>query len=87
MTVVGSGVDGDCRFDATSAVPSFDSVVPARTAAAAPVIDARYSGNWYDPARNGEGVALEILDTQTALMYFFTYPTAGRTNAEQAWEY
>jgi hypothetical protein len=36
-----------------------------------------YSGMWYDPARSGEGLQLEILDANTATVYWFTYDDAG----------
>jgi len=47
-------------------------------------IDDRFSGQWFDPARNGEGIALEILPGSKALLYFFTYPPAGAPG-QQAW--
>lgn len=72
-----SGAEGPCRYDPDIVVPSFDSQVPARQIAVLPPVDARYSGQWYDPQRSGEGIDLEILPGNKALVYFFTYPPAG----------
>jgi hypothetical protein len=41
------------------------------------VIEAGISSAWYDPARNGEGFMLEILDEKRAVMYWFTYNLEG----------
>ncbi|MEO8672771.1 MAG: alpha/beta hydrolase [Tahibacter sp.] len=84
QTCIASGASGsDCRFDADAVVPVFDSKVRPRTNTPAP-IDARYSGDWFDPSRNGEGVAIEMLSDRQALVYFFTYPPAGSIHT-QAW--
>ena len=80
----GAGINGACRYDASFAVPSLDSIVRPRAASTAPNVDSRYSGQWFDPARNGEGIALEVLDDGRALVYMFTYPPAG-SSAQQAW--
>ena len=79
-----SGFDGGCRYDAGIQVPAFDSIVRPRAASTAAPVDARYSGQWFDPARNGEGIALEILDGGHALVYMFTYPPPGAAG-QQAW--
>lgn len=42
------------------------------------------SGSWYDPARSGEGIALEYLPDGTAAAVWFTFPAAGETGS-QAW--
>jgi hypothetical protein len=81
---LGAGADGPCRYDASLSVPTFDSQVRPRQASSAPPVDARYSGQWFDPARNGEGIALEILPGARALLYFFTYPPAG-VPGQQTW--
>lgn len=41
----------------------------------------RKSGSWYNPARDGEGLILEILEDGRQLIYWFTYDLAGN----QAW--
>jgi hypothetical protein len=78
------GAAGPCRYDASIGVPAFDSQVRPRQASTASPVDARYSGQWYDPARNGEGIALEVLDDGRALVYMFTYPPIG-VPGQQAW--
>jgi hypothetical protein len=42
------------------------------------------SGAWFDAARNGEGIILEIMADGSALAIWFTYPAAGEAG-EQAW--
>jgi hypothetical protein len=81
---VGVGAAGPCRYDASIVVPTFDSQVRPRQLVSAPTIDASYSGQWFDRERNGEGVALEILAGNKALLYFFTYPPAGAPG-QQTW--
>jgi len=83
-SAINAGAGGPCRYDASIAVPTFDSQVRPRQAIAAPAVDARYSGQWYDPARNGEGIALEILPANKAIVYFFTYPPA-QAPGQQVW--
>lgn len=44
------------------------------------------SGSWFDPARSGEGIVLQLLPDGRALATWFTYPAAGdSTGSEQAW--
>ena len=45
------------------------------------LIDASFSGAWYDPSHEGEGFLIEILTTDVALIYWFTYDPDGN----QAW--
>jgi hypothetical protein len=40
-------------------------------------ITSGHGGHWYDPARNGEGWVLELLDDDAALLYWFTYDEQG----------
>ncbi|MGH8121417.1 MAG: hypothetical protein ACREPT_01450 [Rudaea sp.] len=86
QAAITAGAAGPCRFDASIVPPSFDSKVAARPASSAAPVDARYSGGWYDPARSGEGIELEILPNNKAGLYFFTYPPAGVAGT-QAWVY
>jgi len=81
-----AGAAGPCRYDASISVPTFDSQVRPRQVAATPPIDGRFSGQWFDSARNGEGIALEVLPDNRALLYFFTYPPAGSAG-QQSWLY
>jgi hypothetical protein len=47
-------------------------------------VGAGVSGSWFDAARNGEGIIVEILPDGRALAIWFTYPAAGESG-EQAW--
>ena len=42
------------------------------------------SGAWYDIAHDGEGWFIEIVDENTVVVYWFTYPPDG-SSQEQAW--
>jgi hypothetical protein len=44
-------------------------------------INSGHSAHWYNPERNGEGLILEILSEDSALVYWFTYDEDG----EQRW--
>lgn len=44
-------------------------------------LDARYSGSWYDPAKDGQGFVVQVLDGNSALVTWFTFDTEG----QQAW--
>ena len=46
--------------------------------AGAATIRSGYSGMWYDPARSGEGLQLEILSPQSALVEWYTYDAQGK---------
>ena len=83
---VAKGAAGPCRYDANVQVPSFDSQVRPRPATAADqlTVDAGFSGQWFDPQRSGEGISLEVLPDNKALLYFFTYPPPG-VPGTQAW--
>jgi hypothetical protein len=43
-----------------------------------PQIDGTFSGAWYDPTHRGEGFVLEVLEDARAVVYWFTYDSAGR---------
>jgi len=79
-----AGAAGPCRYDANVTVPTFDSQVRPRQVAATPTIDGRFSGQWFDPARDGEGISLEVLPGNKALVYFFTFPPSGDAG-QQRW--
>ena len=83
---VAQGAAGPCRYDANVAVPTFDSQVRTRpqTVADQLTVDAGFSGQWFDTARSGEGISLEVLPGNKALLYFFTYPPA-TVAGKQAW--
>jgi len=82
--VAGGTTQGPCRIDPSLVPPSFDSQVAPRPASTAPGVDSTFSGLWYDPARSGEGIELEILPNDKALVYFFTYPPPG-VAGKQTW--
>ena len=84
QSAAAGGSAGPCRVDASIVPPSFDSRVAARPASNAPGVNETFSGLWYDPARSGEGIELEILPNNKAIVYFFTYPPAGAAG-RQAW--
>ncbi|MCE7951240.1 MAG: hypothetical protein DYH18_09065 [Xanthomonadales bacterium PRO7] len=52
------------------------ALLPA--AANAATISSGYSGNWYNPARSGEGLQLEILSPEFALVEWYTYDSQGK---------
>ena len=37
----------------------------------------KYSGSWFDPTHNGEGIIIEVLEDGTALVQWFTYDSEG----------
>jgi hypothetical protein len=41
------------------------------------VVDDRYSGAWFDPGHKGEGLVVEVLEGDRALVYWFTYHADG----------
>jgi hypothetical protein len=81
---IAAGATGPCRYDPSIVPPSFDSQVRPRPATSTLTIDGTFSGQWFDPARSGEGISLEILANNQALLYFFTYPPAG-SSSPQTW--
>lgn len=43
-----------------------------------PYLDVRYSGSWYDPATNGQGFSMEVLEERGELLaYWYTYSDSG----------
>jgi serine protease AprX len=69
-----NAVFGHGRVDALAAVRAalHEAVTPA------------HSGAWFDPARDGEGWILQILDDGSASLVWYTYPPSGSSDA-QAW--
>ncbi len=41
------------------------------------LVDSKMSGSWFDPTHNGEGFLLEVLESGTVVVYWFTYDEAG----------
>ena len=48
-------------------------------------VTAGISGAWFDPTHNGEGWLIQVLDDQTALIYWFTYGPNGEGSSRQVW--
>jgi hypothetical protein len=65
------------------------SVTHAQTATTGPYwAGPALSGSWYDPARSGEGIIVQMQPTGRVLAVWFTYPTTAPTApsaAAQAW--
>jgi hypothetical protein len=54
------------------------AILAAPSAAIASLsVDPGYTGMWYDPARNGEGLVVEVIDPQRAVVFWFTYDESG----------
>lgn len=84
LATVDAGIaGGDCRIDPDRPVQLPTQAVRSRNRAVEQV-DARFSGSWYDPSRDGEGWLIEVLDERTAQIYGFTFPGAGESG-EQLW--
>lgn len=50
-------------------------------APAMPDVDGGFSGAWFDPAHNGEGFVVQVLEDDRAIVYWFTYTADG----DQRW--
>lgn len=46
-------------------------------AGAAQALERNVSGMWWDPARDGEGLVVDLIDESSAVVYWFTYDTRG----------
>ena len=77
------GGTGECRFQTADNVETLASVIKTRPKAA-PLIDGSLNGDWYDPARSGEGLKVESLGNGRVLVSVFTYPRIG-VDAQQLW--
>ncbi|MGH8041208.1 MAG: hypothetical protein ACREPN_04090 [Rudaea sp.] len=71
--------DGSARSGVTRclAVASALAMLFNTLLAGAATISPGYSGMWFDPARSGEGLQLDILDANTAVTYWYTYDEHG----------
>ncbi len=79
MTYEGTGDFGSGGFsiERLSRLAGSDCGTPAKAGATG----AGFSGSWYEPVTDGQGITLEVLPDNLALVYWFTYTPAG----EQAW--
>ena len=82
LALADTGVDGPCRIDEDAHAAPLDTAVRPLNPPVAHV-DSRFSGNWYDPSRSGEGWLVEIIDTRSALVYGFTFPADGEAGDQQ----
>jgi sugar lactone lactonase YvrE len=48
-------------------------------------VNAGISGTWFDPSHDGEGWLIQVLDADTALIYWFTYAPTGEGDDRQVW--
>lgn len=62
----------DLRFSTT------ELYVAALNGLSAAAITPAFSGAWYDPAQNGHGFLLQVLDDGSVLVYWFTFDNMGR---------
>lgn len=62
---------------AINTLATLTAVLGSSTLAAATVVESGHTAAWYDPARNGEGWVLEILNDDRAVVYWFTYDDEG----------
>jgi hypothetical protein len=78
-----SGAGGsDCRFDANAVFGRYTDRVRTRPKTGR-TVDSNVSGLWFDPARNGEGYVVEVLDEQRAVVAFFSYPPTGAAGVQR----
>lgn len=64
--------------------PDVDSLLISLLSELNPDLDQRFDGSWYDPANNGQGFNLDILDDEkTVTGYWYTYDADGSGN--QRW--
>ncbi len=82
LALTDAGVEGPCRIDPVAQPASLDAAIRPRNVPITQV-DARFSGNWYDASRDGEGWLIEIIDAHSALVYGFTYPADGEAGDQQ----
>lgn len=75
-----SGWSGPCRFAPDLATGDLATTMRERDAYLAQIADPAFtniSGSWSDPARSGEGVLIERIDSRRASVLWFTYAPAG----------
>lgn len=70
--------NGQMPLERLTAVHGTDCEAPiAEPPARAPSDAAAYSGAWYDPAQSGHGFLVQMLSDSEALVFWFTFDTAG----------
>jgi CubicO group peptidase (beta-lactamase class C family) len=64
--------------------PDVDALLVTLLAEMNPEFDQRFDGNWYDPANDGQGFNLDVLDDgKTVISYWYTY--GNDTQNSQRW--
>jgi CubicO group peptidase (beta-lactamase class C family) len=64
--------------------PDVDALLVTLLAEMNPEFDQRFDGNWYDPANDGQGFNLDVLDDgKTVISYWYTYGDG--TDDSQQW--
>jgi hypothetical protein len=70
-------------FELNHYILGCDSDCADYTGPSAPAdINPTFTGSWYDPAQIGQGLTLEVLPGNRAIMFWFTFNPAG---AQQTW--
>jgi hypothetical protein len=85
LQLQGSGVAGPCRIDVGLVPGDINETMRARgnQNPTTEVAALNLTGAWYDPQRSGEGLLIETLNEESALVIWFTYPPSGQ--GAQAW--
>ena len=65
-----------CRL-VGSLVPILGVLLISTATLADVTIDARYSGSWFDPAKDGQGFTLQVINESTMLATWFTFDGEG----------
>ena len=77
----GTATLDDLYIGPSAGAPNAGAIVPTPTpdpTASSPVsISGKFSGTWYDPSHDGEGFVLEIIENNTAVVYWYTYDQTG----------
>jgi len=72
---------GSGSFDINRLSGVHDLSGQAKAAVGVDNVGSGISGSWFNPAHDGEGWIIEVIDAQTALIFWFTYDGEGN----QAW--
>lgn len=85
LQIADAGIAGPCRIDAGLEPGDIDDTMRARANQnpTTEIAALNLSGAWYDPQRSGEGLLIETLNDESALVIWFTYPPSGL--GAQAW--
>lgn len=84
VNILGGSNGAGVMFDAVAADFSREGSKIARIHIG-PLVDGSFSGGWYDPARNGEGLMIEVFPRDGAMKGVVTYFTYLPDGSGQAW--